>query len=487
MDQLPPHFALGYNDTGIQQATAGSRQAAPGIGPQTTSLISARASGNQRLPNGHPKRVNEVPGALHKPAMPGLESDPFLDDLLGIGQNDQRDNADADFTKSGDLFEWPGKWGSSPFGFPSNAALPQTLNRLRDKSPQLLSAWKFGQPNPHAILRPVSPVNEQIQTCPFFIPGCDCMLSGLASNPIYLPNVERADAENYTKTMSYIPVFQVARRERVPSTRAGLKLPPLPVFPGSGRGSGHGSTTGIVDGSTLESSMASAPKPASGALLAPRHTQPQQVTTTTPTRKRTNPPFEASLGQPPKSPSEGSSMPSAYQTPSRPRPKVGDFQNPYLTPTSSRKPAGPSVTGLEGTNTPTPTGTKRTSEDRDEVLSIHDGSQPEAKRSKRRPTRYTEDEQAMTERYVRYVVSRGNQTESKWAEVRQLLLSEGVDKSPSSIKNYWSRFGRENSKFDERQKVGKNLITSKQDPENRKRNREQKKHQDQQIKREDSQ
>ena len=313
------------------------------------------------------------------------------------------------------------------------------------------------------------------------------MLSGLASNPIYLPNVEGADAENYTKTMAYIPVFQVAGKESVPSTRLGLKLPPLPIFPGSGRGSGHGSTIAIVDGSTLESSMASAPKPASGALLAPRHRQPQQVATTTPTRKRTNAPFEANLNPPPKSPLEGPSRLSAYQTPSRPTPKVSGFQNPYLTPTSSRKPAGPSVMGLGGTDTAAPTGIKRSSEDRDEILSIHDGSKPKAKRSKRRPTRYTEDEQAMTERYVRYVVSRGNQTESKWAEIRALLLSEGVDKSASSIKNYWSRFGRENSKFDERQKAGKNLITSKQDPENRKRNRRQKKRQEQQVKREDSQ
>ena len=146
MDQLPPYFALGYNGTGIQQATAGSRQAAPGIGLQTTSLTAARASGNQRFPNGHPKRVTEVPGALHKPVMPGLEADPFLDDPLGIAQSDQQDTADADFTKSGDLFNWPGKWGSSPSEFPSNAALPQTLHRGRDKSPQLLSAWKFGQP-----------------------------------------------------------------------------------------------------------------------------------------------------------------------------------------------------------------------------------------------------------------------------------------------------------------------------------------------------
>ncbi|KAL8871364.1 MAG: hypothetical protein Q9174_002783 [Haloplaca sp. 1 TL-2023] len=136
--------------------------------------------------------------------------------------------------------------------------------------------------------------------------------------------------------------------------------------------------------------------------------------------------------------------------PPKPHPNPANDFNPH-----PNKPAVPSVSRPGGNgSTLAPTGAERKSEDLDDGPSIHNGSQPKAKRSARpQGTTYTEAEQAMVERFVRDVVSRGGKKrtgESMWEVIRALMLSEGVDKSLYSIRNYWYRFGREKSGFEER-------------------------------------
>lgn len=170
------------------------------------------------------------------------------------------------------------------------------------------------------------------------------------------------------------------------------------------------------------------------------------------------------------------------RTPSRTTWNAGDSKSPYLTLPSKSKLVGPPESGLGRIAGPPPARHKRASEDEDEDSSAHNNFQPKPKRNKISQSKYTSQEGALVTRYLKEEVAKGNLTETKWENVSERLKKDGVDKSRSSVKNWWSRYGREASGFDERQKLGRSLVTSKQNPEERKRAREQKKLEKQQVK-----
>ncbi|KAL8862962.1 MAG: hypothetical protein Q9178_000904 [Gyalolechia marmorata] len=89
---------------------------------------------------------------------------------------------------------------------------------------------------------------------------------------------------------------------------------------------------------------------------------------------------------------------------------------------------------------------------------------------------YQENEKTWVLHYLKEEVSRRNFTESKWENISQRLAEHGSRRSRNSIKAWWSRYGRQETGFDERQNPnGRRLVTSKQDPEDRKKMRRLKK------------
>ncbi|KAL8929630.1 MAG: hypothetical protein Q9172_000426 [Xanthocarpia lactea] len=100
-------------------------------------------------------------------------------------------------------------------------------------------------------------------------------------------------------------------------------------------------------------------------------------------------------------------------------------------------------------------------------------------RKKHKPlskSNYQENEKTLVLRYLKEEVSRRNFTESKWENISQELAGQGFRRSRNSIKAWWSRYGRQETGFDERQNPsGRRLVTSKQDPEDRKKMRRLKK------------
>ena len=85
---------------------------------------------------------------------------------------------------------------------------------------------------------------------------------------------------------------------------------------------------------------------------------------------------------------------------------------------------------------------------------------------------YQENEKTWVLHYLKEEVSRRNFTESKWEHISRELVGHGFWRSRNSIKAWWSRYGRQETGFDERQNPnGRRLVTSKQDPEDRKKMR----------------
>ncbi|KAL8847027.1 MAG: hypothetical protein Q9221_007912 [Calogaya cf. arnoldii] len=103
------------------------------------------------------------------------------------------------------------------------------------------------------------------------------------------------------------------------------------------------------------------------------------------------------------------------------------------------------------------------------------------RRKKQKPlsqSNYTREEKRWVVYYLKREVSQRNFTESKWENVSRKLMEHGLRRSKCSIKAWWSRYGREETGFDERQNPnGRSLITSRQDPEDRKKARRLKKQQ----------
>ncbi|KAI4283958.1 MAG: hypothetical protein L6R38_001793 [Xanthoria sp. 2 TBL-2021] len=143
---------------------------------------------------------------------------------------------------------------------------------------------------------------------------------------------------------------------------------------------------------------------------------------------------------------------------------------------SSRRP-GPPSSGVGNHGLERPRENKRRPEVEDPVAS-HGIQQPRKKHKPISQSNYTQEEKKWVVYYLKGEVSRRNLTESKWDIVSRELVKHGLRRSKCSIKAWWSRYGREETGFDERQNPnGRNLVTSKQDPEDRKKARRLKKQQ----------
>ena len=63
-------------------------------------------------------------------------------------------------------------------------------------------------------------------------------------------------------------------------------------------------------------------------------------------------------------------------------------------------------------------------------------------------------------------------TNKKWEEARDVLRTQyGFSRTWKSIKSEWARYGRERTGIDERNVKGRNLVTSREDPKDRREKR----------------
>ncbi|KAL8704674.1 MAG: hypothetical protein Q9201_002168 [Fulgogasparrea decipioides] len=176
---------------------------------------------------------------------------------------------------------------------------------------------------------------------------------------------------------------------------------------------------------------------------------------------------------------------------------ASDSEDHRLPSQPRKRLTAPSGPGLGRNTTESPTRRKRASEDDDdeegaedeesEDLSTQEGSQPKPKRQKVSKPSYTEKEQELVIHYMLEELANKNYTETKWDNIANQLATHGIVKTKWSIKNYWSRYGRYRSGLEERQKPkSRSMVTSKQNPEDRKRARKQKKREKEQARSEGS-
>ncbi|KAL8699187.1 MAG: hypothetical protein Q9224_001524 [Gallowayella concinna] len=107
------------------------------------------------------------------------------------------------------------------------------------------------------------------------------------------------------------------------------------------------------------------------------------------------------------------------------------------------------------------------------LLASHKSGQPRKKRKLSSQSAYKEEEKKWVVHYLKMEVVSRNLTESKWENISKELARHGFARSKCSIKAWWSRYGREETGFDERQNpTGRNMVTSKQHPADRKKARQ---------------
>ncbi|KAI4151358.1 MAG: hypothetical protein LQ341_000920 [Variospora aurantia] len=112
----------------------------------------------------------------------------------------------------------------------------------------------------------------------------------------------------------------------------------------------------------------------------------------------------------------------------------------------------------------------------EETPELAAGSQVEAKRRRTSKGIKSDEEKGLIVYYMQEEMNEGNVTEKKWANIARKLRDHGLDRSQWSVKAWWSRHGRLETGMDERQKPNeRRLVTSKQDPEDRRKAREVKK------------
>ncbi|KAI4194397.1 MAG: hypothetical protein LQ346_003701 [Caloplaca aetnensis] len=150
----------------------------------------------------------------------------------------------------------------------------------------------------------------------------------------------------------------------------------------------------------------------------------------------------------------------------------------HITQSTAARPSASAIfTPLHGSS-----GHKRALEaehddDDDDESAQPSGSDQAKKKRKQAVQGVKEDEKALIARYMKMEIDAENRTESKWQNVSgKLWTNHGIQRSGNSVKAWWSRQGRQEFGIDERKNPnGRKLVTSKQDPDERKRARERKK------------
>ncbi|KAL8694966.1 MAG: hypothetical protein Q9218_000438 [Villophora microphyllina] len=257
------------------------------------------------------------------------------------------------------------------------------------------------------MLQPLWPISYELQVCPFFFPGCNCMTDGVACWPFYSVGVDKAKAVKYTENMAYIPRPSTPMRENAPNV--GLPEPPIQIQPTS--------------------------LPANLTSQRMNQIQIGQWSSPTPPTSLDNHP-----------------------------PQVDDEPMSLGNLDSSKR-------ASESPSTCSPKHRRTASEGVEQ-----DDIQPKSKSRKTARTGYDNDAKTWAAHYVQLEIANGNRTESKWERVSEQLKMHGIYKTKWSIKNWWSRSGRCDTGMEERQNPsGRKLVTSKQNPEDRRKARERKK------------
>ncbi|KAL8759860.1 MAG: hypothetical protein Q9184_003497 [Pyrenodesmia sp. 2 TL-2023] len=135
------------------------------------------------------------------------------------------------------------------------------------------AAWRFQVPNPYAATLPISPTDENTQTCPSFSPGCKCTAGNAAYVPMYYSANERGSKYfEYAKNMAYIPSVL----PRAPPLSRIWAEPP-PELPPARQAPGPTNTALARGKSSVGDNDASASVPAgreSGPLVQAQHNHP---------------------------------------------------------------------------------------------------------------------------------------------------------------------------------------------------------------------
>ncbi|KAI4188310.1 MAG: hypothetical protein L6R41_002221 [Letrouitia leprolyta] len=102
--------------------------------------------------------------------------------------------------------------------------------------------------------------------------------------------------------------------------------------------------------------------------------------------------------------------------------------------------------------------------------------EPRAKRTKNSQGVHNQHEKDLIKFFLEEEINTGNRTEQKWQAISEKLAQHGIQRTQWAVKSWWSREGRSETGFEERQNpAGRKMVTSKQDPEERRKARERKK------------
>lgn len=200
------------------------------------------------------------------------------------------------------------------------------------------------------------------------------------------------------------------------------------------------------------------------------------------------PPFSVVLAEEPQSSTvPGSHMPGPIIAFAGPRGSRRDEAAVMIAPTQfNRNTSGSSYTSSSIPRLPQPPTAPALSrpvyQKQKRALEADDSPEPaetNQSNSKRKKSAQSvqDNEKALIARYVQEEIDKNNYAESKWQNVADKLLKDhSISRSGNSVKAFWSRYGREEFGIDERKNPdGRNLVTSKQDPEERRKARERKK------------
>ncbi|KAL8943127.1 MAG: hypothetical protein Q9216_001257 [Gyalolechia sp. 2 TL-2023] len=146
----------------------------------------------------------------------------------------------------------------------------------------------------------------------------------------------------------------------------------------------------------------------------------------------------------------------------------------FPAPQASRTLAAPATSAAK--DPIKPSGKHKLSSDAEESSDRLESEEPQAKRTKDSKGVHDDRVKKLIKHFLEEEVEAENWTEQKWQAVSEKLARHGIQRSRWSIKAWWSREGRSETGFDERQHpLGRKLVTSKQDPEERRKARERRK------------
>lgn len=360
--------------------------------------------------------------------------------------------------------------------------------------PSQLDPWRFRRVNPYAITFPVSPTSDGAQSCPLFYPGCTCMTTGQPFVPFYRSTDGRDHQTlEYVENMVYIPYSMDQQPERQsdllrsttnknqrglvaqyallvnhcqPSdfdpmntheTHGNLMLDKhytySPAFQRttdlqSGRSQGAEQTTCLRIGTTSCEGFSQRSTASTGVPVVGTPTQSCENRV----QKRSGRGTWNSGGS-----------------------GIVDGLDDYLPALKVLKnfalPIANTVKDVEMTSSK-----HERNAEAEENSDRREREEPRAKRTKNSQGVHDQHEKDLIRQFLEEEINVGNRTERKWQAISEKLAQHGIQRTRWAVKSWWSREGRSETGFEERQNpTGRKMVTSKQDPEERRKARERRK------------